>query len=166
MLGLEDQIAMLQKRYEAAQAALDLAPETAIFRRLYLSDVLNQANLVRASALVVAPLGSPVAVSIVQQPPMGGAKIALMAYHVESRGAIAKRQLSRTQMLVEKMLASGDLERCTSRRIWKEFLGRPMTQAEETAYLDSMVNAFVASGWNLKSLIEWMVTSDLYRRID
>jgi hypothetical protein len=70
------------------------------------------------------------------------------------------------QLLVEKMLASGDLERCTSRRIWKEFLGRPMTQEEETAYLDSMVSAFVASGWNMKALIEWMVTSDLYRRID
>jgi len=70
------------------------------------------------------------------------------------------------QLLVEKMLASGDLERCTARRIWKEFLGRPMTQAEEAAYLDSMVSTFVANGWNLKSLIQWTVTSDLYRRID
>jgi hypothetical protein len=41
-----------------------------------------------------------------------------------------------------------------------------MTQAEEDAYLDPMVSTFVANGWNLKSLIEWMVTSDLYRRID
>jgi hypothetical protein len=70
------------------------------------------------------------------------------------------------QQLVEKMLATGDLERCTARRIWKEFLGRSMTQAEETAYLDQMVGAFVASGWNMKALIEWVVTSDLYRRID
>jgi enamine deaminase RidA (YjgF/YER057c/UK114 family) len=101
-LSLEDQITTLQERYDAAQDALGLAPETAIFRRLYLSDVLNQADLVRASALVVEPLGSPVAVSIVQQPPMGGGKIALMAYHVESRGKIAKHRLSPTEMLVEK----------------------------------------------------------------
>jgi len=70
------------------------------------------------------------------------------------------------QLLVERMLATGDLERCTARRIWKEFLGRPITQAEEEAYLDAMINAFVSRGWNMKAMIEWLVTSDLYRRID
>ncbi|HVE85634.1 MAG TPA: DUF1585 domain-containing protein [Myxococcales bacterium] len=70
------------------------------------------------------------------------------------------------ELLVQRMLATGDLEKCTARRIWKEMLGRPMTQAEEDAYLDDMVTAFVSNGWNLKALIEWVVTSDLYRRID
>ena len=33
------------------------------------------------------------------------------------------------QLLVERMLQTGDLERCAVKRIWTEFLGRPMSAA-------------------------------------
>ncbi len=69
-------------------------------------------------------------------------------------------------LLVRKMLQSGDLERCTVRRIWNEFLGRPMTAEEQRMYLAPLAQDFARSGHRLKALIERVVTSDAYRRID
>ncbi len=39
------------------------------------------------------------------------------------------------QLLVRAHAADGDLERCTVKRIWTEFLGRPMTAEEQRLYL-------------------------------
>ncbi|NOJ76810.1 DUF1585 domain-containing protein [Myxococcus xanthus] len=69
-------------------------------------------------------------------------------------------------LLVQKMLQSGDLERCTVRRIWTEFLGRPMTAEEQRLYLAPFAQDFARNGHRLKALIERVVTSDAYRRID
>ena len=101
-LGLKEQIKSIEERYAAAQRSLGLAPETAIFRRIFLSDVLNQAAMVRNSALVAESFDNPVAVSIVQQAPLSCAKIALLAYHVESQSAVKKRRLTAKHMIVEK----------------------------------------------------------------
>lgn len=100
-LGFEEQIAFVDQRYAQARKALGLAPETAVFRRLFLSDVINQAALVRTSGLFFEPTNDPVAVSIVQQPPLPGAKIALLAYHIEGEG-IRRRRLSPKHVIVEK----------------------------------------------------------------
>ena len=70
------------------------------------------------------------------------------------------------RLLVERMLQTGDLERCAVKRVWKEFTGRPMSSQEEGMYLQQMVEGFVTDGHNLKSLIQRVVTSDAYRRID
>lgn len=70
------------------------------------------------------------------------------------------------RLLVERMLATGELERCTVKRMWTEFLGRSMTQQEMDLYLDALVRDFVASNWNLKSLIESLMRTPAYRRID
>ena len=70
------------------------------------------------------------------------------------------------RLLVERMLQTGDLERCAVKRVWKEFTGRPMSSQEEGMYLQQMVEGFVADGHNLKALIQRVVTSDAYRRID
>ena len=100
-LGLTAQIAQIERRYASARAALGLADETAIFRRIFVSDVMNQAARVRESALVRAAPDSPVAVSLVQQAPACGAKIALLAYHLDD-ASLAKRRLSKHDLLVEK----------------------------------------------------------------
>jgi enamine deaminase RidA (YjgF/YER057c/UK114 family) len=100
-LGLRGQLEYVQARYAEAERALGLRPETAVFRRLFLSDAINQTAIVRESALFRAPEDSPVAVSIVQQPPLGGAKVALLAYHVAGDG-MKKRRLSPKHLLVEK----------------------------------------------------------------
>ena len=70
------------------------------------------------------------------------------------------------QLLVQRMLQTGDLERCTVKRIWNEFLGRPMTAQEQRMYLTPLSQNFAKSGHKLKSLIEHVVTTDAYRRVD
>ncbi|PIW29607.1 MAG: hypothetical protein COW30_04685 [Rhodospirillales bacterium CG15_BIG_FIL_POST_REV_8_21_14_020_66_15] len=100
--GLEGQISRLVDRYGAACETLGLTPETAVFRRVFLSDVMNQIDAVRDSALLAETGDTPVAVSIVQQAPSSGAKIALLAYHVEGPDRIVKRRLSRNHVVVEK----------------------------------------------------------------
>ncbi len=100
--SFEEQIAVLNTRYRDAVGALGLEPETAIFRRLFVSDVMNQASRIVRSHLVSEPSEGPVAVSIVQQPPMTGAKISLLAYHLESDTPVRKDRLSRNHIVVEK----------------------------------------------------------------
>lgn len=101
-LDLAAQIAQVEARYADARRALDLDEDTAIFRRVFISDAMNQAAPVRASALVRATPDNPVAVSLIQQPPLTGAKIALLAYHVGDDAPVTKRRLSKNNLLVEK----------------------------------------------------------------
>jgi hypothetical protein len=70
------------------------------------------------------------------------------------------------QLLVQRMLQTGDLERCTVKRIWNEFLGRPMTAEEQRLYLQELSEDFSAHHHSLKSLIQKLVMTDAYRRID
>ena len=100
-LCFADQLAEIERRYAAARAALGLKPASAIFRRVFLSDAMNQAEGVRESGLFGEAEEGPVAVSIVQQPPAGGAKIALLAYHVARDAPIVKRRLGHNHTLVE-----------------------------------------------------------------
>jgi enamine deaminase RidA (YjgF/YER057c/UK114 family) len=101
-LDFEAQLDGIEWRYAEARAALGLAPESAIFRRVLVSDAANQAARVRRSRLAGAPDEGPVAVSVVQQPPLPGAKLALFAYHVDGDTGLAKRRLSPRHLLVEK----------------------------------------------------------------
>ncbi|MFL5350383.1 MAG: DUF1585 domain-containing protein [Hyalangium sp.] len=70
------------------------------------------------------------------------------------------------ELLVQRMLQTGDLERCTVKRIWNEFLGRPMTAQEQELYLNGLSHDFASHNHSLKSLILEMLLSDAYRRID
>ncbi|WP_309242979.1 DUF1585 domain-containing protein [Hyalangium versicolor] len=70
------------------------------------------------------------------------------------------------QLLVERMLQTGDLERCTVKRIWTEFLGRPMSTEEQQMYLQDLSEDFSHSNYSLKTLIQKMLMTDAYRRID
>lgn len=101
-LSLRGQIDIIGQRYAEAMQALRLPPETAIFRRLYLSDAANQATQVRDSALFQEPFDSPVAVSIVQQPPLPGGKVAMLAYHIDSQTPPTKRCDPQGHLIVEK----------------------------------------------------------------
>jgi hypothetical protein len=64
------------------------------------------------------------------------------------------------------MEQTGDLERCTVTRIWREFLGRPMSDDEQSLYLTPLSDGFVSDGRNLKQLIRRVVTTTAYRRVD
>ncbi len=97
-LNFADQVAFVYERYRQTQTHLGLAPETAVFRRIFLSDVLNQAVFVRESELV----DDYTAVSVVQQPPLPASKIEMLAYHIESPDPVAKHRLSPRHLLIRK----------------------------------------------------------------
>ncbi len=101
-LTFDEQLKHIQTNYAEALASLGFGEETAIFRRLFLSDVMNQAATVRNSELVAETQDNPVAVSIVQQPPLAGAKAALLAYHLKTKDKLAKKRFSMKHMLVKK----------------------------------------------------------------
>jgi enamine deaminase RidA (YjgF/YER057c/UK114 family) len=100
--GFREQLEEVQGRYAEARESLDVGPETAIFRRIFLSDAINLGAAACASNLGADDEDNPVAVSIVEQPPLPGSKIALLAYHVKSRSSVRKRRLSAHHVLVEK----------------------------------------------------------------
>jgi hypothetical protein len=52
------------------------------------------------------------------------------------------------------------------RRIWSEFLGRPMSAEEQRLYLQPLADEFTRDGHRLKGLIQRVVMTDAYRRID
>ncbi|NDU93062.1 MAG: hypothetical protein G3I10_10765 [Ferrovum sp.] len=99
---LTSQIAEIEQAYSAALRDLDLAPDTAIFRRLFVSDAMNQVALLASSDLAKSRPDNPVAVSLIQQPPLPGAKLALLAYHISGDSSIRKRPLSPHDLLVLK----------------------------------------------------------------
>ena len=101
-LSLPRQIDAIAQRYAEALQSLRLAPDSAVFRRLYLSDAANQAALVRDSSLYREPLDSPVAVSLVQQPPLSGAKLAMLAYHLEASAPLLKTRTDGGDLLLQK----------------------------------------------------------------
>lgn len=99
--GWAEQLAAIETRYAEALSSAGLTPESAVFRRVFVSDALNQAPAVRRSSLGQDTPDDPVAVSIIQQQPLPGTKIELFAYHLTSPSPIAKRRLSRHHVLME-----------------------------------------------------------------
>jgi hypothetical protein len=127
-LSLPRQLDVIAQRYAEAMQALRLPPESAIFRRLYLSDAANQATLVRDSSLFQEPLDSPVAVSLVQQPPLPGGKVAMLAYHLDSPTPLTKRRVPPGHVIVEKR----GLGHLWSTRLCATNTDRPSPAADQT----------------------------------
>jgi hypothetical protein len=69
-------------------------------------------------------------------------------------------------LLVQRMMQTGDLERCAVQNVWKEFLGRPMTTQEQSMYMDTLTAQWVTKGRSLKELVKLLIDTDAYRRID
>ncbi|MFQ5775002.1 MAG: Rid family hydrolase [Kiloniellaceae bacterium] len=159
-LGLPEQIDRIEKRYARARNALGLTPDTAVFRRIFVSDVMNQVASVRESGLFGAPSDSPVAVSIVQQPPLLHSKVALLAYHVESDAPIAKRRLSPKHLLVEK----NGLRHLWSTRLCAGAYGSSTSAAAQTrAVFDDLVGTLSSQGGSLRDhcVRTWIYLKDV-----
>ena len=145
-ISLSRQIDTIAQRYAEALQSLRLAPETAVFRRVYLSDAANQSARVQQSSLCQEPFDSPVAVSIVQQPPLPGGKVALLAYHVDGPARIAKRRVSPGHLLVE----SGGLGHLWSTQLCAADVVGPADAADQTRGVFSrLVDTLAANGANL-----------------
>jgi hypothetical protein len=70
------------------------------------------------------------------------------------------------KLLVDRMMQTGDLERCAVQNAWNQLLGRPMTAEEDRLYMAQLVNDFAMSNHNFKQLMLRIVSTDAYRRVD
>ncbi|RTL71404.1 MAG: hypothetical protein EKK41_09805 [Hyphomicrobiales bacterium] len=145
--------------YDTAIRELGLERNSAVFRRIFLSDAINQVESLRKSALVSHPEEGPVSVSIVEQPPLDGSKIALLAYHIAA-APIRKQQLFPGHVLVEK---GG------SRHLWSTGLCSGNCEAgygTDAQTWDAFANltaALTAVGANIKDHCQrtWIYVKDL-----
>jgi enamine deaminase RidA (YjgF/YER057c/UK114 family) len=159
-LDLAGQIAGVEQRYAEARQELQLAPESAIFRRIFVSDAMNQATPVRESRLFAAPDEGPVAVSLVQQPPLPEAKLALLAYHIESAAPLTKRSLAQKHLLVEK----GGLSHLWSTRLCAGAYGTTASAAAQTqAIFDDLIATLSRQGGTLRDhcVRTWIYLKDV-----
>ncbi|MEO8616939.1 MAG: Rid family hydrolase [Luteolibacter sp.] len=76
-----DAVCHLTRAYQYALAAVDVSVSSAVFRRIFCSDVVNQAHLVKHPVLGIPATGG-CAVSLVGQPPLPAKKFSLWAYHI------------------------------------------------------------------------------------
>lgn len=70
------------------------------------------------------------------------------------------------RLLVERMMQTGDLERCAVKNVWNSLLGRPMTSQEEALYLESLVTQWAGEGRTYKALLKLVIATDAYPRVD
>jgi enamine deaminase RidA (YjgF/YER057c/UK114 family) len=83
----------LTVRYSSALDHLGLSDASAVFSRVFLSDILNQRSAFLPSALC-GRLRASCALSIIEQKPVGCGPLALLSYHIRSpNGQVAKRLL-------------------------------------------------------------------------
>lgn len=154
------QLAEVERRYAEALRALGLGPETAVLRRIFLSDVANQSFQVEASALGREEAGNPVAIAMIGQPPLPGAKIALQAYHVSGSGPVIKRRLSPRHLLVEK----DGLVHVWSTRLCAGQTGPGVdVEAQTEAIFAEMIAMLAARGATLRThcLRTWIYMKDV-----
>ena len=79
-----EQLADIERAYAAALKDLGLDPDTAVWRRWYCSDLVNQAPLLENCPIAKRGGGdTPCAVSWIGQPAVPASKFALWAYHLQ-----------------------------------------------------------------------------------
>ena len=70
------------------------------------------------------------------------------------------------KLLVQRMLQTGDLERCAVKNVWKEMLGRPISDQEQALYMEALTKGWLERGRSFKELMKLIIDTDAYRRID
>ncbi|MDP3276598.1 MAG: hypothetical protein Q8Q09_15480 [Deltaproteobacteria bacterium] len=68
--------------------------------------------------------------------------------------------------LVSAAAASGELQSCTVRTVWRQLLNRSMSESEQRALLPNFVTGFSQANYNYRALVRAVVTSPTYRRVD
>ncbi len=89
----EVQLAAVHDAYRRALTDFGLDGDTAVFRRYFCSDPVNQAGVLVRAAAADEPYGAGgrCAVSIIGEPPAGPARVALWAWHIrDPRGQLDK----------------------------------------------------------------------------
>lgn len=139
------EVTALGQAYADALRQSSAAPGTAVFRRVFVSDLLNQRRILARSALT-GDNSDPVAVSLVQPPPLPAARIALLAYHIDRRG-LQKQALSPNHL---RLICNGQ------RQVWSSGIAARASQRKpsvhnqtETAFV-RLVEMLDREGANLR----------------
>lgn len=159
-LDLAGQIDAVERRYETARQSLNLPPESAVFRRIFVSDAMNQATPVRESRLYAADEEGPVAVSLVQQPPLPEAKLALLAYHIEGGAPLEKERLAQKHLLIRR----NGLGHLWSTRLCAGAYGSAASPATQTkAIFDELIATLSRRGASLRDhcVRTWIYLKDV-----
>ncbi len=82
LFSFKQQLKEIEGFYLHALESLNLSLDTAIFRRIFVSDITNQSNVLSKSFLYTDNKNT--AVSVVQQPPLLSTKVILHAYHMST----------------------------------------------------------------------------------
>jgi enamine deaminase RidA (YjgF/YER057c/UK114 family) len=100
---IETQLDWINQAYQFAAESLALKPETAVFRRFFCSDLINQAR-----ALDALPFSNrrnaeqPCAISWIGQPPIPPAKVAMWAYHVADPNKPLDKTLADSSLILRR----------------------------------------------------------------
>lgn len=158
--SLEEQISYVETRYEDMVRSLGLEPETAVFRRLFVSDAMNQASLVTQTALAGETPDSPVAVSIIQQPPLPGSKISMLAYHLKSVAPVKKQRLSKSHVVVEK---NGLRHLWSTRLCTCDDIGEHTAEDQTRHIFDDLIGTLKGQGGTLRDdcVRTWIYLKDV-----
>ena len=154
------QTAGLEKRYRDALEERGLSAESAVFRRIFLSDILNQADAVCDSPLVEEIDTNPVSTSIIQQVPLSGSKIALLAYHVTGGAPFEKEFIGPRHMLMRK----NGMRYLWSACPWVDGKpAMPAPAAETRAVFDELIQMLEAQGATLADhcVRTWLYIKDV-----
>ncbi len=91
--GFEAQLDAIEQAREDALLRYDLNSSSTLLRRVFLSDVANQAGPLARSPLGTVHSSAPMGLSVIEQPPVGGQKLAIWEYHVSGDGCAARRAI-------------------------------------------------------------------------
>jgi enamine deaminase RidA (YjgF/YER057c/UK114 family) len=158
--SFQDQLDSVQAKCRRLLAKMQIPTESAIFRRIFISDAINQLPLVCAHPIAANNASSPVAVSIIQQPPAGGPKVTMLAYHITSQRPLAKQRLSTGHLVVEHngikhlwstRLCAGATDNCTD------------TGTQTKDIFDNLVQTLTSLGGTIKDncVRTWIYLKDV-----
>lgn len=157
---LAHQAQAVVRLYEETLKTLGLSQQSAVFRRLFVSDAANQVDFLRTTRLLRASSENPVAVSLVEQPPVSGAKLSMLAYHVESESPLVKRAIAPGHVLIER----GGLHHLWSTGICAaNNTGSPDAHAQSLAIFGVLTDALSGAGGTLADncLRTWLYLKDV-----
>jgi enamine deaminase RidA (YjgF/YER057c/UK114 family) len=93
--GFAEALADLATKYSSALDGALLSDSTAVFCRIFLSDILNQKRILLNSPIYGRLLAS-CALSVIEQKPVGSGPVSLLSYHLRDPRQALSKQLSRS----------------------------------------------------------------------
>ncbi len=150
------QLSALETAHQRASRELGLPADSALFRRLFLSDAANQEDKILASAIGA---DERTALSLVEQPPLPAAKLACWAYHIVADRPLAKQRLSAATVA----LGRGPLTRLWTGGVLAPCLGEADAGLQTRALFDTLTAALATQAANPRThaIRTWLFVANI-----